>query len=142
MATKKKTSAKKKNAKKKEQMTPKAKKIEVFLMLEQEVTATKIAETYDNQTEIICDVWSELNIFELEYAKGMVADFEPIDMQETFEGSFDQEFIHQHNIKTVYITSYDENLAKEFYHACNPMLEAMGGFICADSDDFQPMYRV
>ncbi len=110
-----------------------------YIMFEEIVSAKMIAEQLEELGYTEIDVWSEINILELELAPKVTMDFEPM---EPFEEPSDVSFINENKIKTVYALTLSNGLEAAEKKAIRGILEKFNGLVCGDSDDFSPIYRV
>jgi hypothetical protein len=82
-----------------------------------------------------------MNILQIELSNKVTIDFELMDLN--FKDPSDMEFINSQNIHTifaVYITS--GILEDEFKKILKVILNRWEGFLCADSQEFQPSYSL
>ena len=62
------------------------------------------------------------------------------DGRECFVDPLDLQFIEEHNIKSIYVVSYEEGDSVKARQVIKEILEAKGGFICSDTEDFEPVF--
>ena len=83
------------------------------------------------------DVWPELNLMEV------VLDSDSLifqDGRECFVDPLDLEFIEERKIQSIYVVSYEEGDDQKARKVIKEILEAKGGFLCSDTEDFEPMF--
>lgn len=112
--------------------------IDLFYMTSGEVAAKDIAEIFRNKKGITVQLWEEMNVLELELPNGNGMDFES--MEPRFQDPSDMAFIKNRNIRTIFaITLYEADLqgAVPYFEQ---IIERYSGFVCSDTEDFQPVY--
>ena len=83
------------------------------------------------------DVWPELNLMEV------VLDSDSLifqDGRECFVDPLDLEFIKERKIQSIYVVSYEEGDDQKARRVIKEILDAKGGFLCSDTEDFEPMF--
>ncbi|MDO5292806.1 MAG: hypothetical protein Q4F05_08650 [bacterium] len=135
----------KKNNKKKNRLsllkTPQPKKLELLYMGTQEVTVNELdqvlTEGLSEAEKDSFQFWPQIGIMEITLPSEKVVDVE------TMNGFMDNEedvaFMNQHGIKNVYAITVEESAIDEFEPLARKWMDAFGGFVCSDSDDFMPM---
>lgn len=134
-----------KNKKKKNRLSmikkPQPKMLELLYMGEKEVTVKELEQVLvegltEEEKEKI-QVWPQIGIMELTLPSEKVVDVE------TMNGFMDNEedlaFMKEKGIQTVYALTLEEAAVAEFEPMARKWMEAFGGFVCSDSDDFMPM---
>lgn len=109
-----------------------------FYMIPNEVTAKMISDLIKLQSNVQVDLWEEMNILQLELANKLTVDFEP--MKIDFKDPSDAAFVKNRNIKTIFAMTIEEEAFKEMKVIFKLLFSEWDGFICADSDDFKPIY--
>ncbi len=131
---------KKKNFSQKTAAPQKAEKkyIDLFYMTPRKVTAKEIAERLQERDNLTVELWAEMNVLELVLPNQNSIDFEPVEAD--FRDASDAAFIKNRNIATIFAI----NLCEADLTAAVPLFEqlvaACSGFVCADSEDFNPVY--
>lgn len=124
--------------------TGKAKNTEItdwFYMTSSEVNAKSIAQLIETQCHVSVDLWEEMNILQIQLDNKVTIDFEP--MVINFKESSDMEFINNQNIKTIFAVYVASGvLEEEFKKILKVILKQWNGFLCADSENFQPIYGI
>ena len=85
------------------------------------------------------DIWPELNLMEV------VLDSDSLifqDGRECFVDPLDLEFIEERKVQSIYVVSYEEGDSVKARTVIKEIMEAKGGFLCSDTEDFEPMYTV
>ncbi|MBP1755776.1 MAG: hypothetical protein H6Q59_2174 [Firmicutes bacterium] len=112
--------------------------IDLLYMTPQELTAKDISELFLTHHELTLELWAEVNVVEIELANHNSIDFEAIDID--FKSPSDAAFVKNRGIKTAYAI----NLCEDDLTVATPYFEELvtkySGFVCADSEDFTPVY--
>lgn len=111
--------------------------LEFYYMTPQKTDAKDISLCIETIPQEKIEVWRELNLLEIV----MTADsliFQ--DAKECFEDPLDLEYIREHHIETIYQISYDKEDSDLVKKVMKEILEKKGGFICSDTEDFEPTY--
>ena len=48
--------------------------------------------------------------------------------------------IEERNIQSIYVVSYEEGDTQKARRVIKEILEAKGGFLCSDTEDFEPIF--
>ncbi len=112
--------------------------LDLLYMTPQAINAKDIALVLEKINGITTQLWEEMNILELELANEYSVDFEPI--ATAFQDPFDASFINKHNIKTIFALSLCEKDLNTVVGYFNEIISQYSGFLCADSEDFTPVY--
>ena len=113
-----------------------------YLMLEQKVGANEIINALKEQGLAGLDVWESMGVFNIEAKAGNEVDFEEIDIEETFVNASDLSFIKNRKIQSIFAFQATEAQVESLKLYFKHMTEIFGGFVCSDSDDFQPMVEL
>ena len=131
---------KKKNQKPVKQEIKKAKKfLEYYYMIPEEVEVRRLSGYLHCVDEERVEIWRELNLMEVVLVSDSLI-FQ--DSMESFEDPADLEFLKHHGIKTVYQVSYEEQDQEMAKKILAELLKETGGFLCCDTEDFAPFYRL
>ena len=109
-----------------------------FYMTPEEVTAKMISNLLQAQSNVIVELWEEMNILQLELPSKISVDFEPIIIN--FRDPADAEFVENRNIKTIFEVTMGEAVLQEMNEILRIIINEWDGFLCADSDDFHPIF--
>lgn len=112
--------------------------IDLLYMTPEKITAKDIAGLFQGINGLTVELWSEMNVMELVLSNDDSIDFEPVDVD--FKNPSDAAFVKNRSIQTIFalqlcdadlpaVTPYFEKLVTNF-----------SGFVCADSEDFSPVY--
>lgn len=118
---------------------PKKKKqiVEYYYMTPEQVDAKTMTTMIHSVDEEKVDVWPELNLMEV------VLDSDSLifqDGRECFVDPLDLEFLEAHKIQSIFVVSYEEGDTLKARKIIKEILDVKGGFICSDTEDFEPMY--
>lgn len=111
--------------------------LEFYYMTPEQTDAKELTMLIHSVDEEKVDVWQELNLLEV------VLDSDSLifqDGRECFVDPLDLQFIEEYNIKSIYVVSYEEGDSVKARQVIKEILEAKGGFICSDTEDFEPMF--
>ncbi len=127
-------------ANKKKGLPAKASKeyIDLFYMTPNAIHAKDIADLFTNDTSLTIELWEEFNVLELVLPNQNSIDFEAIDIN--FKHPSDLAFVKNRNIQTIFsinMNAEDLPAVTELFHQ---LVDKYSGFVCADSDDFTPVY--
>ena len=117
----------------------KTKILEYYYMTPEQTDAKELTTLIKAVDEEKIDVWPELNLMEVVLDRDSLI-FQ--DGRECFVDPFDLEFLEERKIQSIYVVSYEESDALKAKKVIKEILEAKGGFICSDTEDFEPMYTV
>ena len=124
--------------KKKPSKEPAKQYIDLFYMTPGQVSAADIAELLGNSGDITVELWAEMNVMELLLPNGNALDLEAIEAD--FRDPSDSAFIKNRDIQTVFaITMCEEDLPLVTPYF-EQLVDKFSGFVCADSEDFSPVY--
>lgn len=129
----------KKTVNSKKEETPKEAVINNWIyMTPQVINARMIADILNSKTNLEVDIWEELDVLEVELSNESIVDFEPMDTN--FKDSSDAAFVKNREIKTIFAVTIDDGALKETKAIMKLIIQDLGGFLCADSVDFNPIY--
>lgn len=117
---------------------PEIKYIDLFYMTPGDVTAKAIADALGDTAGLTVELWSEMNILELELSTGNTVDFEPVNTG--FKDPSDAAFIKNRGIKTIFAINLSEADLPLITPVFEKIVSKYSGFFCADSADFMPVY--
>lgn len=118
---------------------PKPKVLELLYMSPQEVTTAQLKEAITETEAAEVHVWPELDIMEITLPSTATVDVET--MNGFMDNEEDLQFMDEHSIKSVYAITVEEPAMKEFGACVKKFIDAYGGFLCSDSDDFTPIFK-
>lgn len=112
--------------------------IDLLYMTPTEVSAREIASLLQNNQGVAVQLWEEMNVLELELSNENSVDFEPLEVN--FKDPSDAAFVKNRNIKTIFAINLCEDDLKNAIPYFEQITASFSGFVCADTDDFQPVY--
>ena len=115
----------------------KKKIVEFYDMTPEKTDAKELTRFITSVDEEKVDVWPELNLMEV------VLDSDSLifqDGRECFVDPLDLEFIEERKIQSIYVVSYEEGDDQKARRVIKEILDAKGGFLCSDTEDFEPMF--
>jgi hypothetical protein len=112
---------------------------EWFFMTTDSVDARMISELLKSKGCGQIELWEAMNILQIELADRTI-DFESVDYE--FKSPSDAAFIKNRNIKTIFAVTVEEGAFDAFKPVLKTILEVWSGFLCADSDDFKPVFEL
>jgi hypothetical protein len=115
----------------------KKKILEFYYMTPEKTDAKELTTLITSVDEEKVDVWPELNLMEV------VLDSDSLifqDGRECFIDPLDLEFIKERNIQSIYVVSYEEGDSEKARRVIKEILDAKGGLLCSDTEDFEPMF--
>ncbi len=112
--------------------------IDLLYMTPLELQAKDISILLNDTPNIKLELWEEMNILELELNNQNTVDFEALAV--SFKNPSDIAFVKNRNIKTIFVIQLCEEDLNTVAAIFETIIEKFSGFLCADSEDFQPVY--
>lgn len=114
--------------------------LEYYYMLPEETNVRVLKETLETAgvPEDAIEIWIQLDLMEV------VLESDSLIFQNAADALEDPEdlaFLKEHEIKTVYQVSFDEQDCEAAAKSINILLEEKGGIFCSDTEDFMPIYK-
>lgn len=116
---------------------PEKKILEYYYMTPEEVSAKELSLCITAVSEEQIEVWLELNLMEVVMENDSLI-FQ--DAREFFIDPLDQEYFQEHGLKSMYQISFDSRDIELVKKVMMQIMEAKGGKIYSDTDDFEPSY--
>lgn len=114
------------------------KRRDLLYMTPSDLTAKEMYEQLNAMDYGEVDYWEALNVIEIECKDKDCIDMEQISTE--FQHESDRAFIKNRKIKSIFVINVGEDkieIAKDiFMH----LISIYKGFLCSDTDDFQPFY--
>ena len=110
---------------------------EYYYMSPSQMEAKEMSLCIETVPQEQIEVWRELNLMEV------VLDSDSLifqDAGECFIDPLDLEFIQEHQIRTIYQISFEAGDGKMVRKIMRELIEKKGGFICSDTETFEPIY--
>lgn len=111
---------------------------EWFYMSKDTVSAKMISEVLKAKGFDRIELWDEMNILQIELPDRKAVDFEPLGYD--FKDPSDAAFVKNRGIKTVFAVTIEAGAFDLFKPLLEFILKEWEGFLCADSNDFKPIY--
>lgn len=110
-----------------------------FIMCKNDTSIEDVANIFDKEKYDV-EVWIAAGVSEIGVAEKTSIDIEQIGNE--FRDEFSNDFVAENGIKEVFYVSFNS----ASFDACFPALKSAvekleGAFLCADSEDFNPVYR-
>lgn len=112
--------------------------MDLFYMTPTTINAKDIARTLEANSPISVQLWEEMNIVELELPNQNAVDFELIEI--SFQNPSDAAFVKNRNINTIFAISMVTSDLDTVIPYFEQLVHKYSGFVCADSEDFTPVY--
>lgn len=112
--------------------------LDLLYMTPTEVTARELADLLQDQLGMTVELWEAMNVLELILSNQNSVDFEPLPAD--FKDPSDAAFIKNRNIRTIFAINLSETDLSNVSSCFEPIIDKFGGFLCADSTDFTPVY--
>ena len=110
-----------------------------FYMNQKEITVHEIKECMQTVEGVQVEIWREAGIVEITLSDGHSIDME--EGQVYFADAYSDAFVEKHQVHSLFYVT----IAPDFFAVAEPVMKAMtatlGGFFCADTDDFQPIVK-
>lgn len=112
--------------------------IDLLYMTPNVIRAKDIADLFMTGTGLTIELWEEFNVLELVLPNQNSVDFEAIETN--FKDSSDLAFVKNRNIQTIFAINLSEEDLPVLTECFNQLVDKYAGFVCADSEDFTPVY--
>lgn len=112
--------------------------LEFYYMTMQEVTVSELAGAIKCIDSEKIDFWRELDLMEVVLSDDSLI-FQ--NAEACFVDPLDLQFFDEHQIKRKYQISFAESDSIKAKMVLEEIMAEKGGFVCSDTDDFQPIYR-
>ncbi|BBF44301.1 hypothetical protein lbkm_2990 [Lachnospiraceae bacterium KM106-2] len=132
--------AKKSGHKTKKIAIKKVVKMELLYMTPSEIGVKEMKELLETKEKVEINTWPAIEIMELTMPSGKTADFET--MTDYIDHPEDLAYMQSKNVKTVYAITVEEEDFEELKPYVKALIEKYEGFLCSDSEDFQPEYQL
>jgi hypothetical protein len=112
--------------------------IDLLYMTPNVVHAKDISDLFTSGTGLTIELWEDFNVLELLLPNQNSIDFEAID--HNFKDPSDLSFVKNRSIQTIFAINMSEEDLPAMTEYFNQLVDKFSGFVCADSDDFTPVY--
>lgn len=111
---------------------------DLLYMTPSKITAKDIAELFGGTYGLTIELWAEMDVLELTLPNQNSIDFEPLDI--SFKNPSDAAFAKNRGISTIYYITLCQEDIPEVIPYFEQLVSQFSGFVCADSEDFTPVY--
>ncbi len=107
-----------------------------FYMTNSEDSIRTIYEVVTKYDGVEVEIWESQDVIEVILSEEGSMDIEKIESR--FGDEFSDEFMDNHNIKTVFAISFKPDLSDKTKKLMEFLVKEHGGMCCADTEDFMP----
>lgn len=118
---------------------PVKKYINLLYVTPSEITARDLSDLLKESSGIAVELWESMNTIELELPNQNSIDIEPLKVSD-FKTPSDASFVRNRGIKTIFTINLCETDLNTITQYFEQIVEKHSGFLCADSEDFTPVY--
>jgi len=112
--------------------------IDLYLMLKKDLNVKQLQTIIKNNfKQIQSDIWTEINIMELDIGKNTI-DFINIDNCEIDDE--DKLYFKENNFESVYCISYEKEDEQTLINILKAIFNEYDGIIGSDTDNFEPIF--
>ena len=112
--------------------------IDLLYMTTQAIHAKDISDLLTSVQGLTIELWEEMNVLEFVLPNQNTVDFEAIDPN--FKDASDAAFVKNRGIQTIFAINLCEEDLPVITEYFQLLVDQFSGFICADSEDFKPVY--
>lgn len=112
--------------------------IDLLYMTPSKITAKDIAALFGKTYGLTVELWAEMDVLELILPNQNSIDFEPVDM--VLKDPSDAAFVKNRGISAIYSINLCQDDIPEVTPYFEQLVDKYSGFVCADSEDFTPVY--
>lgn len=114
--------------------------LDVFLMLKENVKVKEIQDIINaNFEDIEIDIWTELNVMQLELKDKTCIDLVEMINDDAFDTK-DKEYFQSRDFKSVYCITHKRENLETILDIAKLLIERYDGILANDSDDFEPVF--
>ncbi len=111
---------------------------DLLYMTPSKITAKDIAAVFGGTYGLTIELWAEMDVLELTLPNQNSVDFEPVDI--SFKDPSDAAFVKNRGISSIYYINLCQDDLPEVIPYFEQLVNQHSGFVCADSEDFTPIY--
>lgn len=113
-----------------------------FYMSQNQLTVAKIKAALDD-SDYGMEIWEEAGVLEIVLGESASMDVEAgeEDLAIMFEDEYSQEFLKEHQVKTVLYVTIKPESYEEAQKAMVMICGKLGGFFCGDTEEFMPVIK-
>ena len=112
---------------------------EWYYMNEKEITVSDIKEAFGEEKEFTIEVWCEAGVVEI--SKGVEIDIDIEQENPHFPDEYSEQFLKTHGVSSLYYVTVGKGASAEVSAIMKQMVSKLGGFFCADTDNFEPVIK-
>jgi hypothetical protein len=112
--------------------------MDLLYMTPNKITTKDIAAIFGGTYGLSIELWAEMDVLELILPNQNSIDFEPVDI--AFKDPSDAAFVKNRGIASIYAINLNQDDMQEAIPYFEQLVNKYSGFICADSEDFTPVY--
>lgn len=112
---------------------------EWFYMQQKEVSVRDIAKALEEERELLAEIWEEAGVLEIEIPEERSMDFEQT--KADFKDEYSKNWLTEHGVKTMFFVTIDPEHYEHAKRIMQTITKQIGGFFCADTEDFKPLIR-
>ena len=112
---------------------------EYYYMVPSKIDVKQLSKNITVIDEKQIEIWREINLMEVVLTSDSLI-FE--DAKNCFIDPLDLQFLKEHQIETVYQVSFEQNDTRKVIEIFKELIEANGGFLASDSEDFTPIFTI
>ena len=110
---------------------------EWFYMNNREITVRNIKEILDSIDNITIEIWDEAAVIEIQVGESGTLEMECTELN--LGDPYSNEFLKRNNVASLYYVTLDVEHYAEMKKVMEKIIKTIGGFFCADTDDFTPV---
>lgn len=113
--------------------------VDIFLMLKENVNVKELQNIIiEKFKDIENDIWSELNVMQLELKDGNFIDWAEMKDESAFDAN-DKKYIEDKGFQSVYCITYEPENLDIVLEIIKIIFENHNGILASDTDDFEPI---
>ena len=110
---------------------------EWFYMNNREITVRNIKEIFDPIDNVSMEIWDEAAVIEIQAGESGTFEMEGTELN--MSDPYSNEFLKKNNVTSLYYVTLDAEHYVEMKKIMEKIINTVGGFFCADTDDFMPV---
>ncbi len=112
--------------------------IDLLYMTPYNIMARDIKDLLQGQSDLILELWDEMNILEIELPNTDHIDLESLPLPN--HNPSDAAFVKERNISAIFTVNLLESDLNTVISIFEKIIVRFSGFLCADTEDFAPVY--
>ena len=110
---------------------------EWFYMNNREITVRNIKELLDSIENVSIEIWDEAAVIEIQVGESGTLEMEGTKLN--LGDPYSNDFLKRNNVASLYYVTIDADHYVEMKKIMEKIINTVGGFFCADTDDFMPV---